>query len=578
MKMAGTLLIHTLASDDMFSYWSSCCNGSERVPKILRYIREISFDEALPTASIDLIKGKVKLGVDFFLEQIQAPEDLLFILIHERNHLILGKLYPEVHPANGYPPDFFNFAQDAYINAIGRRNIPSTLPERFYQNPLEMILTGRHSRIDWTGFRIQGDSNLVKEAHQGIYRDNYSLMQVLKERIDRVNFPGYKRWMDVMADWYQESRSQTQPGAGRPDSEADHGEEAEAPSQTSPQDAQEASDQASLDEDTQAGGGEDEPSQGDSEDQEGETDTQPDPQVNGFDEDDDTPEEETQDEAENSDSPQPEAETSSPKEAPPFSWKPEAGEVERVVKSYTPLVESPPDKQVSMTGGMARDENGLTMIPIPNLKPDDMVVELILQTSDLGELRDQVRGFEGEALQGVEKAIRGILSDQATEKAYQGYSVEIPTSISRKNLLSLSLGDCPILWDKAFELKAPAIDLYMDVSGSMNVYYGWIPYIYDALRGIRGRIFQFSTQVFEADPEDRFLHTTGGTDFNDVAEHILANETKFLILVSDGCGRLDKANLEALARQLEGLIYLKVIENSHRNWEEVASQTILLNT
>ena len=121
-------------------------------------------------------------------------------------------------------------------------------------------------------------------------------------------------------------------------------------------------------------------------------------------------------------------------------------------------------------------------------------------------------------MQGVEKAIRGILSDQAIEKAYQGYSIQVPALISRKNLLSLSLGDFPVIWDKGFEVKAPPIDLYVDVSGSMNVYYGYIPYIYDALRRVRGRIFQFSTEVVEADPEDRWLHTTGGTDFDRVAE------------------------------------------------------------
>ena len=70
----------------------------------------------------------------------------------------------------------------------------------------------------------------------------------------------------------------------------------------------------------------------------------------------------------------------------------------------------------------------------------------------------------------------------------------------------------------------------------MNIYYGYIPYIYDALRRIRGRIYQFSTEVVEADPDDRFLHTTGGTDFDQVAAHILERKTRSLILVSDGWG------------------------------------------
>jgi hypothetical protein len=242
------------------------------------------------------------------------------------------------------------------------------------------------------------------------------------------------------------------------------------------------------------------------------------------------------------------------------------------------LVDKPLDKPVSVSGpgGFGRDEKGLDLIPIPNLKPDDLVVELILETSDISDFRYEVRGFEGEGLQGVEKAIRGILSDQATEKAYQGYSIQVPALISRKNLLSLSLGNFPVIWDKGFELKAPLIDLYVDVSGSMTVYYSYIPYIYDALRRIRGRIYQFSTEVVEVDQDDRFLHTTGGTDFDRVAEHILERGTRSLILVSDGCGILDKTNLTALAKQLECLVYLKVRENTDWNWEEVASQTIIL--
>ena len=86
--------------------------------------------------------------------------------------------------------------------------------------------------------------------------------------------------------------------------------------------------------------------------------------------------------------------------------------------------------------------------------------------------------------------------------------------MSRKNPPSLSLGDFPVIWDKNFEVKAPRIDLYVDVSGSMHVDYGHIPYIYDALRRVRGRIFQFSTKIVEADPEDRYSHTTGDTSFD----------------------------------------------------------------
>ena len=79
LNRAATLLISTLASDAIFSYWSDCCQGSERVPKLLKYIHQIGFDEALTTAAVDLLRGDLKIGVQFFLDHIAGPEDLLFI-------------------------------------------------------------------------------------------------------------------------------------------------------------------------------------------------------------------------------------------------------------------------------------------------------------------------------------------------------------------------------------------------------------------------------------------------------------------------------------------------------------------
>ena len=92
LRMASSLLIHAVASDDLFGYWSSCCRGSERVPKILKYIRHISFRKEVPTAAINFMNGELRIGVRFFEEHIHGPEDFLFLLVHERNHLILRNL------------------------------------------------------------------------------------------------------------------------------------------------------------------------------------------------------------------------------------------------------------------------------------------------------------------------------------------------------------------------------------------------------------------------------------------------------------------------------------------------------
>ena len=197
LNRAATLLIHTLASDVIFTYWSDCCQGSERVPKLLKYINQINFDEALPTASVDLLRGDLKIGVQFFLDHIAGPEDVLFILIHERNHLILRRLYPDVLPGADYPPEVFNFAEDAYVNAIGRRQVASTLPERFYHQPGELLLTARHSAIDWTLFHSGGNGghNYLKQAHAALYQGNLVLLSALGEVVVETGaFSGYRRW------------------------------------------------------------------------------------------------------------------------------------------------------------------------------------------------------------------------------------------------------------------------------------------------------------------------------------------------------------------------------------------------
>jgi hypothetical protein len=168
------------------------------------------------------------------------------------------------------------------------------------------------------------------------------------------------------------------------------------------------------------------------------------------------------------------------------------------------------------------------------------------------------------------------LSDRATEKAYEGYSLSVPLTISRSDAFTLSAGATPIMWQKRMGIERPYIDLYIDVSGSMERYYGFIPYIYDALKHVMGRIFQFSTQVAEVQHDDQFLLTTGGTCFNCVAKHMIEQQIRAAILLSDGQSYMTVQNAEALKNQLEHFVYIKVQENSYRNWEDIATETIYL--
>jgi hypothetical protein len=509
----------------VFTYWSDCCQGSERVPKILKYIHQITFDEALPTANVDLRKSDLTIGVEFFLDHIAGPEDLLFILIHERNHLILRRLYPDIMPGHDYPREVFNFAEDAYVNAIGRRQVASTLPERFYRQPLELLLTAKHSRIDWNLFSLNGNGthNYLKHAHASLYQWNPALLQALGEVVGSPSgFSGYRRWMDLVCQWYVGKEAE---GSQDPDEELDHEEDGDAGSDGDPEPDQEEP-LAAVEENLPEPGGQEGGETGATDTGEGVA------KDDGF------------------------------------------HELAEAIKTYAPLVQG---SALEIECSEASEAgSGVRKVPIPDLRPGDPVFNLILETSDLSEFHHQVRLFEPQALSGIDDAIQGVLADRATEKTLEGYSVPVPPAITRKDLFSLAGGVIPAVWERRWGVERPNIDLYIDVSGSMGYYYGYIPYIYDALRAVRGRVFQFSTRVVEVDPEDPFLHTTGGTRFDAVAQHLLAAESRAAIILSDGHGLLSNRHIEALKAQLETLIYIKVQPNREQNWEHVATEVIVL--
>jgi len=497
---------------------------------------------------------------------------LLFILIHERNHLILRRLYPDVLPGADYPSELFNFAEDAYVNAIGRRQVASTLPERFYHQPGELLLTGRHSHIDWTLFNSGGNGghNYLKQAHAALYQWNPVLLQALGEVVGAPSgFSGYRRWMDLVCQWYLEkqdeevskaemtashatagSDNQTAPDPppATPRKEAPKGEPEGAVKDQASQDDEPESAEEAL---TQADGSGKSPEPVKEEPPPAIGETIPEPE---------TPEAE---EAAHSDA----GETVASDEGFPG--------LAEVIKTYAPLVQGSSTLEIS---GLEPSEvdSGTRRIPIPDLRPGDPVFNMILETSDLSEFRHRVRLFEPGALEGIEGVIQGVLADRATEKTLEGYSIPVPAAITPKDLFSLAGGVIPAVWERRWGVERPHIDLYIDVSGSMGHYYGYIPYIYDALRAVRGRVFQFSTKVVEVDPEDPFLHTTGGTRFDAVAQHIIKEGTRAAIILSDGHGVLANRYLDPLRAQLETLVYIKVQENREQNWELAATEVVVL--
>jgi len=577
-------------------------------------LKFIKFEPYIPTAVIDFMRGDLRIGVRFFLDFISGPEDLLFILIHERNHLILRKLYPDVLKPD-YPKGLFNFGEDVYINAISRKHLPSMLPERFYNKPMELLLTGQHSKINWTYFKLDKyGTNRIKDAHGSMYRLNYALMEALEERhIRSFNSCGYQQWMVLILEWHKKMQERSQKVAsplrkmdtvddgethdsnevgndGSPHS--DKSDEKRLNGYNDDTSSEEATNSESTDTDSQEeepDGQENEREVSGSEDYPSvERDTGNDPLGRDF------PMEEPENEGEKKDklnkncpsignetNDKGDGDNNDPSQIGMDSESKEQDQndtgIDSDLKNIVPLVQDDNAIPKFSNTGILEKVDGMIKQPIPNLKPNDPIVQLILSTCEIAEFKNQVTIFEGEIVEHVEGLIRGILSDRATERSYDGYSVSVPLTITRRDVFALSSGETPVLWQRRVGVERPFIDLYIDVSGSMGKYYGYIPFIYDALKHVMGRLFQFSTRIVEVDPKDLHLYTTGGTSFDVVAEHMIKEQTKCAIIFSDGMAFISTPNMEALERQLEHLVYIKIVENDYRNWEHLATDVILLH-
>jgi hypothetical protein len=122
----------------------------------------IGFDKKITTAQINLKTGFVKFGVYFFVKHINSIEDLLFLIIHERNHYILehsiwrSDLY---HLRLSLSTPMSSLIEDAFINAAAYRISPSKISDLFYKhNSIAVILISDTKGVR----RVFKDKEIVK--------------------------------------------------------------------------------------------------------------------------------------------------------------------------------------------------------------------------------------------------------------------------------------------------------------------------------------------------------------------------------------------------------------------------------
>jgi hypothetical protein len=107
--------------------------GPERTLRVLDYVTRVSFSDAVTTAEVNFLRDcDVRLAPSFYTNFIITAEDLLGVLLHERNHpLIVSLIYPPLAPF--YLPQLpHNVIDDTLDNALVRSVCFTDVFERYY--------------------------------------------------------------------------------------------------------------------------------------------------------------------------------------------------------------------------------------------------------------------------------------------------------------------------------------------------------------------------------------------------------------------------------------------------------------
>ena len=130
----------------------------------------------------------------------------------------------------------------------------------------------------------------------------------------------------------------------------------------------------------------------------------------------------------------------------------------------------------------------------------------------------------------------------------------IPIQPSKRDLVLLAAGVPSLHYhNQATHIDTERLGLavYLDVSGSVNEH---LPQIIALLRTLRtelNTIYLFSNKVVEAPFKTLLaghIQTTFGTDFDCIAEHVLANRLDKAVILTDGYASMTEENREALRK------------------------------
>lgn len=125
---AADLLWACMYDVDVRRMWDQCL-GTSITDSLVGFIRRIQFDESVDTSLISLDFGHVRINPIFFLRFIATANDLIELVLHERDHRVLRILHGSLL-FRGFSDAEFNLTEDVYIQARLRNLLNSTMVDR----------------------------------------------------------------------------------------------------------------------------------------------------------------------------------------------------------------------------------------------------------------------------------------------------------------------------------------------------------------------------------------------------------------------------------------------------------------
>jgi len=130
----------------------------------------------------------------------------------------------------------------------------------------------------------------------------------------------------------------------------------------------------------------------------------------------------------------------------------------------------------------------------------------------------------------------------------------VPLGIGRKEVVMLAAGFLPVFWKTVVpDINSGAVHVYIDVSGSMGE---WVKWCYELCLSLADWLHEpvhlFSNKVVDISIQQLRrgkVSTTYGTDFDCICEHMVANDVKKTVIITDGYASMSAENQNILKQQ-----------------------------